>query len=109
VTAVPSQRRPELVADFARRLADAIGLPYVPALTMVKETTQQDRLENSRQQFLNVQGAFAADRAALEPGPALLVDDTVVSRWTQTEAGRALRRAGVPAVVPFGLAYLTAG
>jgi ATP-dependent DNA helicase RecQ len=109
VTAVPSLRRPELVPGFAERLAEAIGLPYSPALSVAKKTEEQDRLENSRQQFLNVQGAFAVDRDAVQPGVALLVDDTVVSRWTQTEAGRALRRAGVPAVVPFGLAYLTAG
>ena len=38
------------------------------------------------------------------PGPVLLVDDVVSSRWTMTVAGRALRLAGAPGVLPFALA-----
>ena len=34
----------------------------------------------------------------------LLVDDLADSRWTMTVAGRELRRAGAPAVLPFALA-----
>jgi ATP-dependent DNA helicase RecQ len=34
----------------------------------------------------------------------LLVDDLADSRWTMTVAGRALRRAGASAVLPFALA-----
>jgi ATP-dependent DNA helicase RecQ len=37
-------------------------------------------------------------------GPVLLVDDLSDSRWTLTVAGRLLRRAGAPAVLPFVLA-----
>jgi ATP-dependent DNA helicase RecQ len=52
-----------------------------------------------------VQGAFAVDRDAVPTRePVLLLDDTVDSRWTLTEAGAALRRAGVVAVWPFALA-----
>ncbi len=50
-----------------------------------------------------MQGAFAVDRGACLPGAVLLVDDTVDSKWTITEAGGALRKAGAPAVVPFTL------
>ena len=104
VTAVPSLRRPELVPGFAERLATALGLPYAAALSVVKKTDEQSKLENSRLQYLNVQGAFKAERSECPPGAALLVDDLVDSRWTITQAGGALRRAGVPAVVPFALA-----
>ncbi len=38
------------------------------------------------------------------PGPVLLVDDVVSSRWSLTVAGRALRQAGAPAVLPLVLA-----
>jgi len=38
------------------------------------------------------------------PGPVLLVDDLVDSRWTMTVAGRLLKRAGARAVLPFALA-----
>jgi ATP-dependent DNA helicase RecQ len=37
-------------------------------------------------------------------GPVLLVDDLVSSRWTLTTAGRALRLAGAPGVLPLALA-----
>lgn len=37
-------------------------------------------------------------------GPVLLVDDLADSRWILTVAGRLLRQAGVPAVLPFALA-----
>src|SRR3712207_7691732 len=37
-------------------------------------------------------------------GPVLLVDDLADSRWTVTVAGRALRQAGAPEVLPFVLA-----
>ena len=104
MTAVPSLRHPELVPDFAERLAEAIGLPTAQALTVAKQTKEQSKLENSRQQYLNVQGAFAADRADVRTGAVLLVDDIVDSRWTLSEAGGALRKAGAPAVVPFALA-----
>ena len=104
VTAVPSLRRPELVPGFAERLAEAVGLPYVAALSVVKETEEQAKLENSRQQWLNVQGAFAVERGALLPGAVLLIDDAVDSRWTISKAGALLRQTGTSAVVPFVLA-----
>jgi ATP-dependent DNA helicase RecQ len=42
--------------------------------------------------------------ASAGPAPVLLVDDLADSRWTMTVAGRALRRAGASAVLPFALA-----
>ncbi|MGI8727198.1 MAG: ComF family protein, partial [Solirubrobacterales bacterium] len=104
VTAVPSLRHPELVGEFAERLAGALGLPYVAAVRKTKETREQTKMANSRQQFVNVQGAFAVDKAACDPRPVLLVDDTIDSKWTMTEVGRGLRRAGVVAVWPLALA-----
>ena len=38
------------------------------------------------------------------PGPVLLVDDFVNSRWTITQAAGALRRAGASDVLPLVLA-----
>ena len=48
-------------------------------------------------------GAFAV-RGDVPPGPVLLVDDTVNSRWTLTVVGAALRDAGAGAVFPLVLA-----
>ena len=38
------------------------------------------------------------------PGPCLLIDDIVDSRWTLTVVGVALREAGSGPVFPFALA-----
>ncbi len=45
-----------------------------------------------------------ADGLAQHPGPVLLVDDFVNSRWTITQAAGALRRAGASDVLPLVLA-----
>ena len=103
VTAVPSLRRPELVPDFAARLASACGLPFHPVVRKVTDTAPQKHMLNSQQQALNVRGSFAIDGAPPD-GPALLVDDMVDSRWTFTVVGALLREAGVPAIHPFALA-----
>jgi len=44
------------------------------------------------------------DRAAMMPGPVLLVDDMTDSGWTLTVTGALLRRARCPAVFPLVLA-----
>jgi ATP-dependent DNA helicase RecQ len=54
-------------------------------------------------QFQNVDGAFAAP-GPVDPGPVLLVDDVVDSRWTMTSVGAVLRQAGSGPVYPFALA-----
>ena len=51
-----------------------------------------------------VVGPALAEAVAGLAGPVLLVDDLVSSRWTLTVAGRALRMAGAPGVLPFALA-----
>jgi ATP-dependent DNA helicase RecQ len=103
VTAVPSLRHPDLVPDFARRLATAVGLPFHPVLVKVRDTAPQKSMENSQRQAANVYRAF--DVLPLPShAPVLLVDDIVDSVWTFTECARVLRRAGVAAVLPVALA-----
>ena len=51
-----------------------------------------------------VVGAGVQEQLAGIPGPVLLVDDVVDSRWSLTVAARALRLAGAPAVLPLALA-----
>jgi ATP-dependent DNA helicase RecQ len=58
-------------------------------------------MQNSVQQFRNTLGAFAVDGA--RPGPVLLIDDMVDSRWTFTMVGHLLREAGTEAVFPVAL------
>ncbi|HEY7032478.1 MAG TPA: RecQ family ATP-dependent DNA helicase [Thermomicrobiales bacterium] len=107
VTAVPSLRHPGLVPDFAARLAGALELPFRPALVKVRETPEQKTMQNSAQQVANIASAFRAEARLVLPGPVLLVDDIVDSRWTFTTCGAWLRRAGSGPVIPFALATMT--
>ena len=103
VTAIPSKRHPDLVPDFASRLAAALKLRYRQVLAVTSERPQQKDMRNSAQQASNVLHALRVDTGSLS-APVLLVDDIVDSRWTLTVAGHLLREAGVTAVHPFALA-----
>jgi ATP-dependent DNA helicase RecQ len=65
-------------------------------------------MQNSAQQFRNVDGAFEL-AAPLPAGPVLLIDDIVDSGWTATVVGVALRTAGAGPVYPFALAKAVSG
>ena len=103
VTFVPSIRHPRLVAEFALRLAEALGLPCQDVIVKMRETSPQKVLQNSQQQFRNVANAFEVS-SSVPGGPVLLVDDVVDSRWTLTFIGQKLREAGSGEVFPFALA-----
>jgi ATP-dependent DNA helicase RecQ len=103
LTTVPSDRRGALLADVARRLGERLDLPMLDALVRTRTADSQRGMENSSQQLRNVLGAFAVD-GAVPPGPVLLLDDLVDSRWTFTVAGIALRDAGAGEVHPLALA-----
>ncbi|MBA3873808.1 MAG: ATP-dependent DNA helicase RecG, partial [Anaerolineae bacterium] len=107
VTAVPSLRRPTLVANFAARLAAGLGLPYKPTLQHVKQHPEQATLRNSFQQVMNVYNVFKVDG---EPSstPVLLVDDIADSKWTLTVAGALLRKNGSGLVFPYVMATTNA-
>ncbi len=98
VTAVPSP----VVPDFARRLAEALGLPFAPVLERIADRPPQREMANSAQQVANVRGAFAVT-GALPNGPCLLVDDVRFSGWTLAMLAGQLRRRGAPAVYPLAL------
>jgi len=106
VSCVPSLRHPELVPDFARRLAARLGLPFRAALTKRVNRPEQKMMNNSSQQARNLDGAVevVADQVLNEP--VLLVDDIVDSGWTMTVCSWLLRENGAGEVTPFALAAL---
>ena len=104
ITCIPSLLRPALVPDFARRLADRLALPFVECIRKSRHTEPQKSRANSFQQAQNLIGAFVVDPTTIRPGPVLLVDDMVDSRWTFTVAGTLLRQSGAGPVYPFALA-----
>lgn len=104
VTCIPSLNRPELVPNFAQRLADKLGLPFLPVVRKVRPTRLQKTLSNSYQQAHNLDGAFVIDPWQGITGSVFLVDDVVDSRWTLTVVAALLRRAGSGLVFPLALA-----
>jgi ATP-dependent DNA helicase RecQ len=107
VACVPSLTRPNLVPDFARRLAAALRLQFVDCIKKTRATQPQKEMNNSFQQARNLDGAFAVNGILIKPGSVLLVDDMVDSRWTFTVLAALLRQEGAGPVFPVALAMST--
>lgn len=103
VTCVPSLNRPDLVPNFAQRLAERLNLPFQPVIRKIHQTPPQKEMNNSYQQAHNLDGAFAIDSWEGIKRPVFLVDDMVDSRWTFTVIAALLRQAGSGSVFPLAL------
>ena len=103
VCCVPSRRHSELVPDFAQRLADRLGLPFVDAVNKIKDNQPQKGQQNRFHQCRNLDGVFAVTQL-YEGQPVLLVDDIVDSGWTFTVIAALLQQAGSGLVYPIALA-----
>ncbi|MCU1425654.1 MAG: recombinase RecQ [Microbacteriaceae bacterium] len=103
VVSVPSRSHPLLVESIARGLSDAGRLPYLGAMALENGGPTGEAGGNSAYRLASVWDRFGVTEVP-RGQPVLLVDDLVDSRWTVTVAGRALRRAGASAVLPFVLA-----
>ncbi len=103
VACIPSRRNPDLVPDFARRFAAAVNLPFHRVLERTDDRPEQKTMANSSRQAGNVDGSLAV-RGVLPPGPVLLLDDMVDSRWTLTVAAYLLTTHGSGLVYPLALA-----
>lgn len=103
VTCVPSLRHPDLVPDFAQRLAAALDLPFHMVIAKTDARPEQKTMANSTQQARNIDGSLALNGQPISPGPVLLVDDMVDSRWTLTVSAWLLRKNGSGEVWPLAL------
>lgn len=103
VTCVPSLRHPDLVPDFAQRLAAALELPFHMVIAKTDARPEQKTMANSTQQARNIDGSLALNGQAIPPGPVLLIDDMVDSRWTLTVSAWLLRKSGSGEVWPMAL------
>ena len=104
VTCIPARRHPDLVPDFARRLAGELRLPFKMALVKTDDRLEQKSMANSIQQARNIDGSLAIAESNLLSGPVLLVDDMVDSKWTLTVAAYLLTSRGTGPVYPLALA-----
>lgn len=103
VTCVPSLRHPELVPNFAQRLAAALSLPFRMVISKTDARPEQKTMANSTQQARNIDGSFSLNGHVIPPEPVFLVDDMVDSRWTLTVSAWLLRKSGSGAVWPIAL------
>ncbi len=108
VTCVPSLNNPTLVPDFARRLANALGLPFKPLVKKVKVNEPQKMQQNRFHQCKNLDGVFGIE-GPVPTGPVLLVDDVVDSGWTLTIVAALLRQSGSGPVWPCALTTSSLG
>lgn len=105
VTFVPSLRHPDLVSDFAQRLATELNLPWHSVLAKTDNRPEQKTMANSTQQARNLDGSLALCVDQLpRRGPVFLIDDMVDSRWTFTVSAWLLRRHRGGEVWPVALA-----
>ena len=105
VTAIPSHRHPELVLDFAQRLAAKLQIPFIKAIVTNENRPEQKTMENSDKQARNAFAALDVNQHKVLSSPVLLVDDMVDSRWTFTVAAYKLRQSGSGEVFPLALSY----
>lgn len=104
MTCVPSLTKPDLLPDFATRLAARLGIPFAKVVRKIRDTSQQKQMQNSWQQAHNLDGAFDISYREGIGGPVLLLDDVVDSGWTYTIISALLRQAGSGPVFPLSLA-----
>lgn len=103
VCCVPSLNRPDLVPDFARRLADKLGIPFLDAICKIKDNQPQKYQQNRFHQCQNLDGVFKVTKI-YSAAPVLLIDDIVDSGWTLTVLSALLQKAGSGIVYPVALA-----
>ena len=104
VTCIPSHRHPELVPDFAQRLAEKLGLPFRDVFEKIGDRPEQKTMANSQQQAVNVDGSLKVRDGIVLNEPVFLCDDMVDSRWTMTIAVYLLKSGGAGKVFPLALA-----
>ncbi|MGL4831410.1 MAG: RecQ family ATP-dependent DNA helicase [Propionibacteriaceae bacterium] len=106
---VPSRRHPQLIGSTASALASLGRMTDLGPLSLLNGGPSGNPGGNSAYRLSGVWGHFGIPDAmsrglANAPGPVLLVDDLVDSRWTLTVCAQLLRRAGATAVLPLTLA-----
>ncbi|WP_420094345.1 ComF family protein [Proteus vulgaris] len=106
VCCVPSLKHPELVPDFARRLAQRLELPFVDAISKVKDNQPQKKQQNRFHQCRNLDGVFSVNEVYKQQ-PVLLVDDIIDSGWTLTVIAALLQLEGSDVIYPVALASST--
>jgi ATP-dependent DNA helicase RecQ len=101
IVSVPPTKSAPLVEDFARRVANELGILYIPVLSKQRSTREQKACTNTLQKKENVKGAFVVQEPSQVIGRVfLLIDDIYDSGHMVREVGVTLMKAGARAVYP---------
>jgi ATP-dependent DNA helicase RecQ len=103
ICCVPSLNHPDLVPNFANKLSQFLGLPFVNLVKKVKVNNPQKLQQNSFHQCHNLDGAFSIEQP-VPNGPVFLIDDIIDSGWTLTVIAALLQQNGSGPVFPLALA-----
>lgn len=106
IVSVPPTKSGPLVENFARDVADVLGIEYLPTLAKIRDTQEQKSLGNWVQKTNNVKDAFVVLLPELVAGRVLLlIDDICDSGYMLREVGKTLMQAGAQAVHPFTITH----
>jgi len=105
---VPSLKNPTLVSDYAKRLANKLGINYLDIIKKAIDNPPQKLQENSYHQSNNLDGVFSVAKFD-EKGAVFLVDDAVDSGWTLTIISALLLKNGSGPVFPIALTSTNIG
>lgn len=104
IVSVPPTVSGALVEDFARRVADKLGIPYLDVVGKIRGTQEQKRFTNRVQKEENIKGAFVvASPKAIIGRTLLLIDDIYDSGKMMREVGQTLMHAGAKLVYPLAI------
>lgn len=103
LTYVPSPRHPNLVRNFAYKIAAALNIHCSDTVTIANLKPPQKTMENSFRRSENLDGAFTVTRSLVYSDPVLLLDDAVDSGWTFTIVSALLRQRHSGKVYPIAL------
>ena len=103
VTCVPSRKHPNLVPDFAKKIAQRLQLPFMDVIKKVRSNDFQKKQENTFHQAKNLDGVFEVDGEKINTLPVLIIDDIFDSGWTFTVCSALLKNTGVNKVYPLAL------
>lgn len=101
---VPPTSSGALVENFARKVANTLGVPFSKAIVKVKQTAEQKGFHNAYGKKDNVNAAFDLNGLNISGLTILLIDDIYDSGATLKEIGRMLTGYGATEIVPLVIA-----
>lgn len=112
ITYVPSLNHPNLVKNFAYKLAQKFNMECLDLIIKKQQGKSQKECNTSFYQCKNASETFKLNDNLIDKIQSrniIIIDDMVDSKWTFTVCGMLLKQAGANSVTPFALANTANG